>query len=265
MKPNRLPTLRAHRDGAVYPSRYSASTWAALTGYPHRGTWATGGYWDADHGIAVAGGFVATATSREGSSVLADIGAATMVLTPDPLIGGNTILGNTASELKEINAPRWGAYGGLHTEHIAFLQFTSPAAGLVAGSIIMGLIDAGANSRAIEVYCATAAVIINYRSDSVMGYPNCGPIATPVNTRQTLVFCLSGGNMYVVSAAGTSLPAADAIGALTIDRLTINGFDGAGSRGIAYYRRWGVKLPSGHWPTPLAEAQDLYTQVNALP
>lgn len=115
--------------------------------YPQAGSWATGGYWDADHGITLSGPNITAAASREGASVLT--GTGTLTIVNDPLTNTNVVQGNVStSYLQEIDSVRWGKFGGLHTPYIAFMQVTFDAAPTTDSRHINIV---GATHRALDV------------------------------------------------------------------------------------------------------------------
>jgi hypothetical protein len=216
--------------------------------YPQAGTWATGGYWDAQFGVVMSGSDVATVASREGGSVLTCVG--TMTRAADPA-GGPAVLHDASGTavLSETNA-RWAAFGGLHTTAIAFIQVTHAAA---PGGTVLAVKNASASQRAVQIVYGSTTTLVAYRYDGTH-IPGSGVVLVG-GTRETLVYVMhTDGNFYVLSAAGTTVAVADTTASLTVDRIVI------GSN--AKLRRWGVKRPAT--TNPLVEAQQLYTALARL-
>ena len=222
--------------------------------YPHAGTWLAGGYWDMDHGVISSGGVVSSVYSREGASLLAATGSPTAAM--DARINRLCLVGAAGKYLTEIDATRWGSFGGIRKGIIAFAQFLTPAAGATNVTVCLSLINAANTDRALEGYL-TNHTLTFFRVAGGTLYQTAA-LALADNTLCTVVFVQAGGLMYLITDAGTTPGAADAPGSISVDRFGVNNQAGALASNVSY-RRWGVKLPAT--ANPLTEAQDLYSQL----
>jgi len=231
--------------------------------YPQAGTWGTGSYWDTEHGLLVQsdGLTVSQIDAREGGEAALPYGAPKIAI--DAVAGGKVIACTTADGLLSTDAVGYAAFDGLHTELIAFVQFTTAETPTPGDTSLISLANSNGTSRA--VWTQTAAHL-SYRYDGTH-LPAVAWSALAGSTRYTIVLCLYSGNMYAIDSAGTSAPVADTCTALSgVLYFAINGLGGAGgvaTRGNSSYRRWGVKRPAT--ANCLTEAQALYQALVGLP
>ena len=244
-------TVKATRPSGV--ACHARCTWTTnhfeavgvASDIPQAGTWSTGGYWDADHGIGGTSSAVTSITSRESTSALVTAGGTVHTAT-DTLTNTTILIGDGSATMNEINS-RWAAFGGAHTPFILFLQMTIPTS---ASGIIANVSDASNANRACETLYAAANIVGAYRVQG--GLITQTTLVTP-SARKTVAFVLhTDGNFYVVDETGTAAPVSDAtINSLTVDRFTL----GTNSK----FRRFGVKLPAT--ANPLLECQQLVTRL----
>ena len=220
--------------------------------YPQKGSWASGGYWDADHGVTLSGSSVVSLASREGTSVL--IASGTPQLTT--LGGVNVIQFDTSNYLKETNA-RWGAFGGTHTPFIFFATWITESPIFTGGRLFT--LTGGGGFRAIEIFNPGGGATYFSRYD---GNEPIVAKSVSVSTRYTVVFVLYGTDLYIIDENGTSAPIADGTGNLTITDAFVNSLLGV-ANGKTILRRLGVKLPVTS--NSLIEAQNLHTALVGLP
>jgi hypothetical protein len=223
--------------------------------YPQAGSWATGGYWDADHGVGGSPSAVTSITSREGTSVLTTSGG-TFQIVNDLLTSTNVLVGDGTAIMEEISSGHWGAFGGTHTPHIGFVQLDSPA--LLINFRILGIYDAAFAYRAIDLTYSsypTANDVTPYRWEHANSNTIGSHTAVPP-ARITVVWVLhTDGKAYIIDSTGTSVGTSDAaLGALIVDRFLI----GTNSK----FRRLGEKLPDT--ANPLLEAQQLYARLAVM-
>lgn len=224
--------------------------------YPQRGTWTSGGYYDSQFGLNLAGN---TWASREGGSVLTLTGAPTLTaITPKQVQFTYHV-----SNARETDAARWGAFNGSKTPIIAAIDFTMPSS-LANTFVLMTLMDSTWGYRCIDSAFLSGLNLVTY--GRLTASPSTNPVisnAVVASTRYTLVMLTNGTKMYTLLNGVLSIGLADSSASLSnLATLTINGNVTGQYGGSVSVRRAMIKTTTA--ANALAEAIELSTMLMGL-